>query len=129
MTAFHGALIAVLSMALGLIGKVFFENFFSKKSKVTPEICILTRDSCKKGMEAGLKDHIEGFKNDIAKTLLIHGERLGTGDGNFEKIFNVLSELNKVLSVHSMALWELCKDRGIDCEDITRILSRKGVLD
>jgi hypothetical protein len=106
--------VSVGSMALGILGKWFWDRFLAKPSRVTAEMCSKTREVCL----AKLTGLIEGQAN-----------RLREGDQSFEDMEKELKHIKSFLFVILSATLTLCQRLKVDCDEITRLLAEHGMID
>jgi hypothetical protein len=109
----HPYLIILMTLFSTLLGKYLWDRFFSQSSRITREQCKYEQAACRQSVLAEIK---------------IHTERLSNGDLSFHELQEKLDEMNNVLAVLSFAVFELCRDRGIDCNDIVKLLTQKGIV-
>jgi hypothetical protein len=109
----HPYFLILITLLSTLLGKYLWDRFFSQSSRITREQCKYEQSICRQNILAEIK---------------VHTDRLSSGDTSFHEMEAKLDEMNNVLAVLSFAVFELCRDRGIDCNEIVRLLTKQGVV-
>ena len=99
---------------LALFGKYVWDRWLSQNARVTKEVCHLSQEACKNSIMADIK---------------VHTDRLSWGNEEFAEMKNKILEVSMILSVVSFAIFELCRANNISCDEIVRLLSKKGIIE
>jgi hypothetical protein len=104
----------VATAIAALLGKYFWDRYLSKDARVTKEVCHLSQEAC---------------KNNIMAEIKLHTDRLAWGNEEFAEMKTKIMEVSMILSVTSFAIFELCRANNISCEEIVKLLSKKGIIE
>jgi hypothetical protein len=102
------------SMALGILGKWFWDRFLAKPSRVTAEMCSKTREVC-----------LAQLKMDFQK----QGSRLEEGDKCFDDLDKDVKKIRSYLYVLLNTNLRLCAKMNVDCDEINRLLAEHGIIE
>jgi hypothetical protein len=103
----HPYLPTVLTIIGTLVGKYLWDRFLSTNSRVTVPMCDLIRKNC--------KDQIMSMVND-------HDAQLDCGEHSFK-------DMSSAIMVIMITLLKICEKQSIDCEDIHKVMIKKGLMD
>jgi len=119
---------ALGNVALGMValhvGKLAWQRWGSKSSRVSEDICSKNQEICRAKMLA----EFFTFKLDIKNSLSNQTTRLQASDDDFLNLGIRLDRTNSLLKAILGIQVELCKTMPeVDCEDLTGLLIEQGI--
>lgn len=102
----HPLIVALLAIIGTLAAKYVWDRFLSQSSRIT-------RSECEKNQKICQSEILVKIKN--------QGDCLDEGDDHFKK-------LDSVLLVITFTLLKICNKMQIECEDIVKKMSEKGII-
>ena len=115
--ASSGAGQAIIGAVLALVVKYSWDRWLSKTSRVTQEECLEHQRLC-----AGLRNL------NLAKLLGVHDAQIRNGDQEFSCIGTQLEKISTILEAVLDINLKLCRiNPEIDCDDLLRVLAKKGL--
>jgi hypothetical protein len=107
----------IIGAGLALMGKYTWDRWLSKTSRVTREECFEHQKLC-----AGARN------TNLSKLIGLHDDKLADGDKEFNCIGTQLEKIRTILEAVLDISLKLCKvNPAIDCEDLMRVLAKKGL--
>ncbi|MEW6184715.1 MAG: hypothetical protein AB1585_03130 [Thermodesulfobacteriota bacterium] len=110
----ESAFMLFVTAVVTLLGKWVWDRWLSQSSRVTAEACNQKREACVGRIMAALEKHTD---------------RLTGGDECFDNLEREFAHIRKVLSVLMYTNLTFCKELKVDCDELSRILTKYGVME
>lgn len=110
----ESAFLLAITAIVTLLGKWVWDRWLSQESRITADTCNQRREACVGRIMAAVEKQ---------------SDRLTGGDRCFNEIHDEIKQIRGIMSAILYTDLTLCHKMDIDCDEITKIMVRHGVME